>query len=75
MRAGLDTWWWVALLIVHHWASHVAAKFGQVARQLENPVDSSHIDLSSLVVDGQMCKPPIRRGKSFEGWGLASREG
>ena len=75
MGAGLDAWRWVALLIVHHWASHVAAKFGQVARQLENPVDSSHIDLSSFVVDGQMCKPPIRRGKSFEGWGLASREG
>lgn len=75
MRAGLDAWRRVTLLIVHHRASHVAAQFGQIARQLENPVDSSYIDFSSFVVDGQMRKPPHSRGKSFEGRGLASREG
>lgn len=52
----------------------MAAQFGKVARQFENPVDSSHIDFSCFVVDGQMCEPPVGRGKSFEGWGLASAE-
>lgn len=53
----------------------MAAQFGKVARQLENPVDRSHIDFSSFVVYGQMREPPLGRGKSLEGWGLATREG
>lgn len=65
VRAGLDAGRRVALLVVHHGPGHVAAQFGQVAGQFEDPVDSSHVDFSRFVVDGQVCEPPLGGDKSL----------
>lgn len=71
MRARLNPRWGVTARVVSDRAGNMTSQLGKVAGQLVDPVDGTQVDLTSFVVDHQMCKASFRweeREEGGRGW-------
>lgn len=75
MGTGLDARWRVTARVVRHRAGNMTSQLGEVAGQLVDPVDSTQVDLTSFVVDHQMCETSFGWGEGEEGGGGGGRSG
>lgn len=69
MRAGLNPRWRVTARVVSDRAGNMTSQLGKVAGQLVDPVDGTQVDLTSFVVDHQMCEASFRWEEREEGGG------
>lgn len=69
MGAGLNPRRRVTARVVCDRAGKMTPQLGKVAGQLVDPVDGAQVDLTSFVVDDQMCESSFRWGEGEEGGG------